>query len=93
MTTYEQNVHDTAEKFKAIIASNFFNDSDIANLLAIEAVAMKAEGFDEGVFSAKDNYYKTNPDEFGVVDVEFFDKIIEEHKQSLGLTKPTDNEQ
>ena len=101
MTQYEQLVQDTAEKMAAISYTHFGTASKtlqdhwtMTMYPAAElAVAMKVEGFDEGVRSAKDNYFTTAPDEIDTVSIEFLDDDINKDKFNLGLTKPTQNEQ
>lgn len=87
MTQYDKLVHDTAEKMAIAdgwIPEEVKDRAAIYEHFARIAVAMKAEGFDEGVESAT-----LNTDRWGCP----VKSEIEKDKTNLGLTKPTDNEQ
>lgn len=91
MTTHEQLVQDTAEKMKAHDDATLNEGTRLHYYLPLAriAVAMKAEGFDEGVQAG---YMHTASDEDNTWNLSLDTDTIASIKQSLGLTKPTDND-
>ena len=100
MTQYDKLVHDTAEKMARLSYSSFERSSPNLQAEYIMrmytcaelAVAMKADGLQIGIDLAKDMFNQ------GVIDgdtdrLDFYIENLTNYKQSLGLTKPTDNEQ